>query len=211
MIGKLTGVIDLIEEEYCIIDVGGVGYRVFCSSRLLADFTPQSALVSLLIETQVREDMIRLYGFASLEEKSWFNRLQNVQGIGAKLAIAILGAFSITDLIGFIADKNITSLCRAPGVGKKVAERIVTELHKFAQLHNVPGSLPPDLPANNDTELRSAAISALQNLGYSSEMAGKMVNNILVELDATVPQNNASLDETLKKVIRLALKNSSAF
>lgn len=132
MIGKLKGVIDEIADDHAVIDVHGVGYVAFCSPRTLGNLGGAGEAAILFIETYVREDMIRLYGFANQLEREWFRLLQNVQGVGAKVALAVLGTLSPSELANAIALRDIAMVSRAPGVGKKVAERIVTELKNKA-------------------------------------------------------------------------------
>ena len=127
MIGKLRGKIDAIGESFLIVDVGGVGYEVQASSRTLRDMKTGEE-VSLTIDTHVREDAIRLYGFASEVERSWFRTLQSVQGVGSKVALALLGTLSPQDLANAIALGDWASVEQAPGIGKKLAQRIVAEL-----------------------------------------------------------------------------------
>ena len=125
MIGKLRGVIDSYGEDWVIVDVGGVGYQVHCSARTLQALPAVGEAATLSIETYVREDMIRLYGFASDLEREWFRLLMTVQGVGARVALAVLGTLKPGDLATAIALQDKAALARAPGVGKKVAERIV--------------------------------------------------------------------------------------
>ncbi|MGB3390478.1 MAG: Holliday junction branch migration protein RuvA, partial [Pseudaminobacter sp.] len=133
MIGKLKGTVDEIGEDYCVVDVHGVGYVAHCSTRTLAALPDAGEAVTLFIETYVREDMIRLYGFQTTLEREWFRLLQNnVQGVGAKVALAVLSTLPPADLANAIALRDIAMVSRAPGVGKKVAERIVTELKNKA-------------------------------------------------------------------------------
>ena len=127
MIGKLKGTVDEIEEDHCLVDVHGVGYVAYCSARTLSALPGPGEAVVLHIETYVREDMIRLYGFQTALEREWFRLLMNnVQGVGAKVALAILSTLSPSDLANAIALRDIAMVSRAPGVGKKVAERIVS-------------------------------------------------------------------------------------
>jgi holliday junction DNA helicase RuvA len=129
MIGKLKGTVDEIGEDFCVIDVHGVCYVAFCSARTLASLPAPGEAVILFIETYVREDVIRLYGFLTALEREWFRLLQsNVQGVGAKVALAVLSTLTTADLANAIALRDVAMVSRAPGVGKKVAERIVTEL-----------------------------------------------------------------------------------
>ena len=128
MIGKLKGVVDSVEEETLILDVGGVGYLVSASARTLRALPPASEPAELLIETHVREDAIRLYGFLTAAERDWFRLLQNVQGVGAKVALGILGALSAEALSAAVARQDKAMMARAPGVGPKLAARLVLEL-----------------------------------------------------------------------------------
>ncbi|MEO1650966.1 MAG: Holliday junction branch migration protein RuvA, partial [Pseudomonadota bacterium] len=126
MIGKLKGIVDAIGESHCIVDVHGVGYEVQASARALRQMQLGEP-VSLTIDTHVREDAIRLYGFASEIERTWFRTLQNVQGVGAKVALACLGVLSPSELANAIALGDWSSIERTPGVGKKLAQRIAAE------------------------------------------------------------------------------------
>ena len=128
MIGKLTGAVDSQTLDSAILDVQGVGYLVHCSSRTLAALPASGGRVSLLIDTHVREDMIRLYGFATEAERDWFRLMQGVQGVGAKVALAILGVLSTDALALAVAGGDRTAVARASGVGPKLAARIVAEL-----------------------------------------------------------------------------------
>lgn len=162
MIGKLSGVVDSVGEAEAIIDVGGVGYVVACSARTLRDLRPGEA-ARLLIETQVREDAIRLYGFRDAAEKAWFGHLQSVQGVGAKLALAVLSAFGPEELARAVAAQDKAMLARAPGVGQKLAQRIAAELKEKA------GQVALGPAAADVVAVPGAAgdaVSALVNLGY---------------------------------------------
>ena len=128
MIGKLKGVIDAYGEDFVIVDVHGVGYVVHCSSRTLQNLPKVGEAAVLSIETHVREDMIRLYGFRSDPEREWFRLLQTVQGVGAKVALGILSVLDPGGLGTAIATGDKASVARAPGVGPKLAPRIVAEL-----------------------------------------------------------------------------------
>src|SRR5882762_8673505 len=128
MIGKLKGLIDGYGEDFVIVDVGGVGYVVHCSGRTLQALPAPGEPAALSIETYVREDQIKLFGFLSDAEREWFRLLQTVQGVGAKVALAVLGTLKPADLASAIAMRDRAMVARAPGVGPKVAERIVTEL-----------------------------------------------------------------------------------
>src|SRR4051812_46374051 len=128
MIGKLRGIIDTYGEDFVIVDVGGVGYLVHCSARTLQALPAQGEPVALAIETHVREDQIKLFGFLSDVEREWFRLQQTVQGVGTKVALAVLGTLKPAELATAIAMRDKASVARTPGVGPKVAERIVTEL-----------------------------------------------------------------------------------
>src|SRR3974390_2496593 len=128
MIGKLGGIIDSYGEDYISLDVNGVGYLVHCSPRTLQELPAAGQPAILSIETHVREDQIRLFGFMSELEREWFRLLQTVQGVGAKVALSVLGTLRPTELGTAIAMRDKATVARTPGVGAKVAERIVTEL-----------------------------------------------------------------------------------
>jgi len=180
MIGKLKGLIDEIGDDYCIIDVNGVGYVVNCSSRTLAALDRAGTATTLFIETYVREDMIRLFGFGTALEREWFRLLMgNVQGVGAKVALAVLSTLSPSELANAIALRDIAMVSRAPGVGKKVAERIVTELKTKAPAFagDATGTigLKQELCEGAAPAPVADAVSALANLGYSRDMAANAV------------------------------------
>ncbi len=162
MIAKLTGLIDSTDGEGAVLDVGGVGYLVFCSARTLARLPARGMPASLLIETHVREDHIHLYGFADAGERDWFRLLTTVQGVGARLALAVLSVLGPDDLARAIAAADRASLARAPGVGPKLAGRIAAELKdKVGAVALGPAAIePPERGAEAD------AVSALVNLGY---------------------------------------------
>ncbi len=165
MIAKLRGTVDGIEDGKCIIDVAGVGYLVFASSRTLASLPPPPAIATILIETQVREDAISLYGFSSSAERDWFRLLTTVQGVGAKVALALLSSLSPDQLIAAIATQDKAALTRSPGVGPKLAIRLLSELRERAGA--MPGGGINALPATIAPQGAMAdALSALTNLGY---------------------------------------------
>ena len=179
MIGKLKGLVDEIGEDHCVVDVGGVGYVAFCSARTLGGLPGPGEAVTLLIETYVREDMIRLYGFRTHLEREWFRLLQSVQSVGAKVALAVLSTLTTTELANAIALRDITMVSRAPGVGKKVAERIVTELKTKAPAFAGDASgtigLKQELGEGVAPAPVADAVSALTNLGYSRDVAANAV------------------------------------
>jgi Holliday junction DNA helicase RuvA len=176
MIAKLRGLVDGQGEDYVILDVQGVGYLVQCSARTLHGLPSQGESTSLLIETQVREDAIRLFGFTTHAEKDWFNLLQNVQGVGARVALAIMGILSPDQLTAAIMTQDKTALSRAQGVGPKLAARIVAELKDktpamvLADTGTTGSSrIEPGLPGQAGA-MRDA-VSALVNLGYGASAA----------------------------------------
>lgn len=178
MIAKLTGILDSLYEGFLILDVNGVGYRVFCSSRTLSMMPGKGMSCSLLIETQVREDHIHLFGFADAAEKEWFNVLNNVQGVGAKVALAILSALSPNDLSVAVATGDSKAFTRASGVGPKLATRLVTELKGKNLTTGVSLDMPAFTGAGDVSNAVQEAISALVNLGYGRSEAGLVVGSV---------------------------------
>jgi holliday junction DNA helicase RuvA len=194
MIGKLRGIVDAVGEGHAVIDVNGVGYEVQASSRTLRALQTGQE-VSLAIETHVREDAIRLFGFTSEVERAWFRTLQTIQGVGAKVALAVLGTLGPQDLANAIALQNWAAVEQAPGVGKKLAQRIVAELKDKAPALSAAGLNVPASglgkggdPHRNDAA--AEAISALTNLGYQPAQAGQAVAAAMAELgeDADTPK-----------------------
>jgi Holliday junction DNA helicase RuvA len=192
MIAKLTGVVDSKSTDAAIVDVGGVGYQVFCSARSLNRLPAAGGAISLFVETHVREDHIHLYGFIDAAEREWFRLLTTVQGVGAKLALAILGVLSSSDLTQAILVQDKASLTRASGVGPKLAARIVAELKD-----KVGGiGLGPVAPVAGATEPAGPvadAVSALVNLGYRRTEAFGAVAQAAKRLGP-----NAALDVLIK-------------
>ncbi len=181
MIGKLRGKVDAIGESHLIIDVGGVGYEVQASSRALRNLKIGDE-ATLTIDTHVREDAIRLYGFVSELERTWFRTLQNIQGVGAKVSLAVLGTLSPNDLANAIALGNWQAVEQTQGVGKKLAQRIVMELKDKAPALsvaglNVPAAAAPKggTVASVENNATAEAISALTNLGYQPMQAAQAV------------------------------------
>lgn len=202
MIGKLKGTVDEIGEDFCVLDVHGVGYVAFCSARTLAALPGAGEAAVLFIETYVREDMIRLYGFKTELEREWFKLLlANVQGVGAKVALAILSTLAPSDLANAIALRDIAMVSRAPGVGKKVAERIVTELKNkapaFAGEATGTIGLKQELGEGVAPAPIADAVSALVNLGYSRDIAANAI---------AAAMKSAGDDADSSKLIRFGLK-----
>jgi Holliday junction DNA helicase RuvA len=179
MIGKLKGVIDCYGEDSVILDVNGVGYEVHCSARTLQALPSPGEAATLSIETYVREDVIKLYGFASDAERGWFRLLQTVQGVGAKVALAVLGTLKPSELATAVAMRDKAMVARSPGVGPKVAERIVTELKDkapaFADIDPAVVHLAGAVDEKRAPKPVADAVSALVNLGYGQPQAAAAI------------------------------------
>ncbi|HEY3225130.1 MAG TPA: Holliday junction branch migration protein RuvA [Pseudolabrys sp.] len=175
MIGKLKGIVDSYGEDYIILDVNGVGYQVHCSARTLQALPSPGEAVALSIETYVREDQIKLFGFASDIEREWFRLLQTVQGVGAKVALSVLGTLKASELATAVAMRDKAMVARSPGVGPKVAERIVTELKDkvpaFTNIDPAVVHLAGALDEKRAPRPIADAVSALVNLGYGQPQA----------------------------------------
>jgi Holliday junction DNA helicase RuvA len=165
MIAKLAGILDQLVADGAVVDVNGVGYLVFCSTRTLGRLPPLGSPVRLLIETHVREDHIHLYGFADAAERDWFRLLTTVQGVGARLALAVLSAMGPDELALAILAQDRASLARAEGVGPRLAARIVNELKDKAGGLALAKTAAPAAAAAGDGPAADA-VSALVNLGY---------------------------------------------
>ena len=179
MIGKLKGIVDSYGEDCIILDVNGVGYQVHCSARTLQALPGTGEPATLSIETHVREDQIKLFGFASDLEREWFRLLQTVQGVGAKVAMSVLGALKASELASAVAMRDKATVSRAPGVGPKVAERIVTELKDkapaFANIDPAAVHLAGALDEKRAPKPVADAVSALVNLGYGQPQAAAAI------------------------------------
>lgn len=179
MIGKLKGVVDSYGEDFVILDVHGVGYVVQCSARTLQKLPAAGEAASLAIETQVREDAIRLFGFTSDAERDWFRLLQSVQGVGAKVALAILSILAPGELAAAIATQDKAMVARSSGVGPKLAARIVAELKDkapaFGAVDPVVARLAGEDEAKSAPRPVQDAISALVNLGYGRPQAAAAI------------------------------------
>jgi len=204
MIGKLKGILDSYGEDFVVIDVNGVGYVVHCSARTLQALPAPGEPVALAIETHVREDQIRLFGFTADVEREWFRLLQTVQGVGTKVALAILGTLKPADLASAIAMRDKAMITRTPGVGPKVAERIVTELKDKAPAYTDVDPAVVRLSGAVDERRAPApvadAVSALVNLGYGQPQAAAAV--------ATAARA-AGEGADARQLIRLGLKELS--
>lgn len=204
MIGKLKGSIEEIGDDYVLVDVHGVCYVAFCSARTLSKLGPVGEAVVLFIETYVREDQLKLFGFMSALEREWFNLLQSVQGVGAKVALAVLSTLTPSELANAIALQDKTVVSRAPGVGPKVAVRIVTELRNktpsFAGEANSNIGIKQEIGEGVASVPVADAVSALTNLGYSRDQAANAVAAAL---------KNGGEGADSAKLIRLGLKELS--
>ncbi len=185
MIGKLKGVVDSVDEEALILDVNGVGYLVSASARTLRALPSAGEQTELLIETHVREDAIRLYGFLTASERDWFRLLQSVQGVGAKVALGILGALSAEALSAAVARQDKAMMARAPGVGPKLAARLVLELKDKAPALAAADFAHTEAGFERAPKLAKAAedaILALVGLGYAQPQAAAAVARISAQL-----------------------------
>lgn len=184
MIGKLKGIVDETAEDYVLVDVNGVCYVVHCSERTVANAGKIGDPVTLFIETYVREDQLKLFGFASAFERDWFLLLQSVQGIGAKLALALLSKLSPGQLANAIALQDKSLLAKTPGVGPKAAERIVLELKNKlpkSPTDQVDVLVLEDLGGSTSLAPVAEAISGLTNLGYSRDQAASAIAAVIKE------------------------------
>jgi len=211
MIGKISGIVDEIGEDFAIIDVVGIGLIIFCSTKTLAEIkliknsqSHDSIKISLITETIIKEGSIELYGFLRKIEKIWFLELHKVQGVGAKMALKILSSFSIEELAQCLISGDIKSFLKISGIGTKLANRLVTELK------DSPKKLGIDLSSfnlddknieflNNHQEISNDAVSALENLGYRKLDCLKIINLII--------KNNPEI--TLESLITNSLRELS--
>ena len=179
MIGKLKGVVDSYGDDFVIIDVGGVGYVAHCSARTLGALPQAGEAATLSIETHVREDMIRLFGFISDREREWFRLLQTIQGVGAKVALAILSVLDPAALGTAVATSDKAAIARAPGVGPKLAARIVAEMKDkapaFSAIDPVLSRVSGGVAEGSAPKPVADAVSALVNLGYPAAQASTAI------------------------------------
>jgi len=207
MIGKLTGLIDSVNDDKAIIDVGGVGYVVFLSKKT-ADFLkqfPRDKNISLIIETAVKEDAIELYGFVNEVEKTWFLELTKVQGVGAKMGQKILGSFTIEDLAKALLSSDVKAFSQISGIGPKLAARLTTELKDSPKKLGIDlgfdvnqAEISSKIPSN---QIAIDALSALENLGYKKADCLKVINFLIKENEEITLENliTLSLRELSKK------------
>ena len=195
MIARLTGRIDALESDRCVVDVGGVGYLVHASTRTLAALPAPPALAQVLVETLVREDAILLFGFADAAERDWFRLLTTVQGVGAKVALSILSTLSPGDLAGAIAAGDRAGLTCAPGVGPRLAARLLTELRERARVMPSGPAFPAVSPPVAGAE--ADALSALVNLGYRRPEAQSALGRVVDRLG-----HDAKLDVLIRNSLK---------
>jgi holliday junction DNA helicase RuvA len=201
LIAQLTGHIEALEEGRCIVDVNGVGYLVHASTRTLAALPTRPEVARLLVETHVREDAILLYGFVDSAERDWFRLLTTVQGVGGRVALSVLSALSPRDLVTAIASGDRASLTRAPGVGARLAVRLLTELRdKAGTMPSAPGFAVPQPVVRG---VADDAVSALLNLGYRKLEAQPVVTRIVERLGDAAPLD-AVIRDSLKELAQRA-------
>ena len=199
MIAKLTGLFDDFGPDWAVIDVGGVGYLVHCSAKTLDALGNRGDAVTLHTELQVSENDMRLIGFASAGEREWFRLLTGIQGVGSKMALAVLSALSAAELQRACAGGDAAMVARAQGVGPKLASRIVNELKdKAGALPTSPGGVA--MAALTVGSVSADAVSALQNLGFKPQVAANAVAQAVEELGE---------DAGLNALVRVALKRAA--
>lgn len=203
MIFKLTGKVDLNDPDYVLLDVAGVGYGVYTSLKTRA-VLEEGSTSTLFIETQVKEESITLFGFASPDEKAWYKLLTSVQGVGAKVGLAVLSALRLEEIDQALAIQDTTALCQADGVGPKLARRLVTELKdKTVKLTSNSMAFLQSTPTQQTQSISNAyqeALSVLMNLGYDKGQAALALKGAQETI-----QKEASLEE----LIKVSLKNLS--
>ncbi|MBH9969868.1 MULTISPECIES: Holliday junction branch migration protein RuvA [Commensalibacter] len=204
MIGQLTGLlIDQNDRDRCLIDVNGVGYVVYVSSRTLSKLPRPPEIARVLIETIVREDAILLYGFADGKEQEWFRLLTTVQGVGVRMALAIQSVLTPDELTSAIMTADKASLMRASGVGARLATRILTELNgKVASGSDVINSITisGQITENNETNIVADVLLALEGLGFRRMESQPIVGRVIKGLK----EKNQPLQ--LDHIIREALR-----
>ena len=198
MIAKLRGLLDSTAADSAVIDVNGVGYLVHASSKTLTALGPTGSPATLHIETQVREDAIQLFGFLAEDERDWFRLLLSVQGVGGRVALAILSVLSPAEVQHAIAAKDAASVARANGVGPKLAARIINELKdKAGTIATGPGIAAP---VSNPKGAVADTLSALANLGFRPVDASRAVAEAQAELGESA---------TVNELLRVALRKSA--
>ncbi len=218
MIGKLKGKIDTIGEEECLIDINGVVYLVYCGIKTLGRMN-LGEVICLHIETYVRQDMIKMFGFLTEEERAWFVKLQAIQGVGAKSALSILDVLSPVYLIEAAEMDDIAQIVKAQGIGKKIAQRIITELKgkgspkmrgfsKEESLTSHSSDLQmtdkKEIEENNKTsyQIRKDTISALVNLGFHESQVRTVLTDLLSGKHEDVDFKPESVDDLIKAALK---------
>lgn len=200
MIGKLKGTVDSVYDDHFVVDVSGVGYLVFASGKTLS-LIEVGQFLEVMIETHVREDHIRLYGFLTLEEKSTFNVLQSVKGVGTRMALAILSQMSTEEIQNALSIEDKAAFNNVSGVGKKLAERIITELKdKFVSTRGAGAAAVASMnitSSTNKNDISGDAVLALTGLGINRSEAFARVSSILSQ----------NPEISINDLIRVALKN----
>ena len=195
MIAKLRGVLDSVGEGSVVLDVGGVGYLVYCSNKTRSQLASQGQSIALIIETHIREDHIHLYGFLDEVEREWFRILTSVQGVGAKVGLGVLSVLSPNQLSDAILSQDKSMVSRAPGVGPKLAARVISELKdKVVGFEKYSVSVPDGEQAQGKVE---DAVSALTNLGYQRGDAYGAIKGVM----STIGE-----DPAVEDLIRAGLK-----
>ncbi|PZU46521.1 MAG: Holliday junction branch migration protein RuvA [Sphingomonas sp.] len=197
MIASLKGSVQAVGADHAVIEVGGVGYLVQASGRTLSALEPGAATF-LLVETQVREDAITLFGFGTGHERDWFRLLTGVQGVGGKLALAILGTLAPDEIARAITLDDKAMIARAPGVGPRLAVRILTELKGKAPAAGLSEPVPLNQPRPHSSE--ADAIAALESLGFRTAEAARAVAQALRDLGE---------EQSTPSLIRESLKRAS--
>lgn len=196
MIGKLKGIVDYIDKDNIIIDVGGVGYIVFCSSKVIESVPAVNVAITLIIETHVREDHINLYGFLSYSERDWFRALLTAKGVGTRVALAILGVLTPEKISIALAAKDRLAFTQISGIGPKLADRIIIELKDKIISSNDSTNSTIKTAFNSDQNIVQDALSALVNLGYNKIEAYNVANRLYSE----------NINMNVGNLIKLALK-----
>ncbi len=198
MIAKLRGVLDSLGEGSVVLDVGGVGYLVYCSNKTLSQLPPLGQSIVLLIEAHIREDHIHLYGFLDEAERVWFCTLTSVQGVGAKVGLGVLSVLSPNQLSDAILSQDKNMVSRAPGVGPKLAARVISELKdKVVGFEKFSASAPLTKDDERVDGKVEDAISALTNLGYQRGDAYGAIKGVMVKIGD---------DPAVEDLIRAGLK-----
>jgi holliday junction DNA helicase RuvA len=200
MIGKLKGIVDSHGEDFVILDVQGVGYIVHCSGRTLQKLPRPGEAATLAIETHMREDSIKLFGFLSETERDWFRLLQSVQGVGAKVALAIQSVLDVAELASAIACQDRAAITRTPGVGPKLAARIASELKDKAAASGPADTRLGGLDGRQPAAAQDA-LSALVHLGYGRPQAAAAVAASVAALGDGAPASQLIL-RGLKELAR---------